>query len=80
MVSVVVVVAIQDSLHIAGDRDFKCSVCSAFSRAKSWLGIDQKNAESCEVACILLSVFLNTLGTLNKEDERNMLLASKSPI
>ena len=80
MVSMVVVVVIQDSLHIAGDRDFRCSVCSAFSRAKSWLDIDQKNAESCEVICILLRVFLDTLGTLNKEDEWNMPLASKSPI
>jgi len=79
MVSMVVVVVIQDSFHIAGDKDFRCSAYSAFSRAKSQLGIDQKNTESCEVACFLLRVFLDTSGTLDREGERNTPLASKSP-
>jgi hypothetical protein len=50
MIRTVVVVMIQYSLRIAGDRDIRGSGRSAFSRAKSWLGIHRKNAESCEVA------------------------------
>ena len=70
MISTVAVVVNRFSLHIAGDGDIRCCRRCASSRAKSWLDIHRKNAESSEVTCFLPSILTDS-EMPDREDGKN---------